>query len=217
MATAPPIQLSPRQRTALPGSRYDRLVDMLKWLLPSATGLVIATVLMWPLFFAGRDLSFVVSKDEVAIARERLRVSEAVYRGEDSKGQPFSIRAGSAVQQSSRDPVVKLRSLSAELTMPDGLATVTAPSGSYDMATETVAVDGPLNLRSTDGYALTTGDVIVDLPNRRVASDSPISGRLPLGSFDAGNLNADIAERRVVLGNRARLHIVQRRVRGSAQ
>ena len=60
------------------------------------------------------------------MSRERLRVTVATYRGEDSKGRPFQITAGSAVQKSSQDPIVKLNDLNARIQMTEGPATMTA-------------------------------------------------------------------------------------------
>ena len=77
-------------------------------------------------------------------AKERMRVSEALYRGEDSKGQPFSLRAGSAVQKSSREPIVDLNDMSARILLSEGPAVLNARKGRYDMDKERVAVDGPV-------------------------------------------------------------------------
>src|SRR3546814_2549031 len=47
------------------------------------------------------EVSFVLDKNKVEVARERMRVTEALYRGEDSKGQPFSLRAGRSEEHTS--------------------------------------------------------------------------------------------------------------------
>lgn len=204
--------LTPRQRAALPDSSYDRIVRWLNMLLPALAAVVAVLVIAWP-FVGSRDISFVLSKDRVAIAHERLRVSSATYRGEDGKGQPFLIKAKSAVQKTSREPVVRMSDLSAELAMTSGPATVTAPSGRYDMQSEQVAIDGPVSMRTTDGYALDTENVSIDLKTRRAVSRSAVSGRMPIGSFTAGRLTTDMRSHVVVLDQRARLHIDQRRAR----
>src|SRR3546814_13071030 len=103
----------------------------MKWLLPALAGVVGAAMLTWPVM-GGHDFSFILAKDRVAIATERLKITRAVYRGEDTKGQPFTISAGSAVQQTSNDPIVELRNLPARLQMADGPASVGAHSGNYD-------------------------------------------------------------------------------------
>jgi lipopolysaccharide export system protein LptC len=204
---APPARTA-RQRWALPKGRHDRLVGAARIILPSVIGVLAAGLIGAPLLTSG-EVSFVLAKDTVAIARERLRVTAALYRGEDSKGQPFSLRAGSAVQKSSRDPVVRLNDLRAEIRLDDGPAMIAANQGRYDMDREIVSVDGPIRFTAANGYQLDTRDVAVSLKTRRVASGGPVSGKMPLGSFSANRFMADLPARTVVLNGRARLHIVQ--------
>jgi lipopolysaccharide export system protein LptC len=115
------------------------------------------------------------------------------------------------VQASSRDPVVKLNDLSASITLAEGPAMLMAKAGRYDMDREIVSIDGPLVFQSADGYRLATRDVAVGLKSRRIASGGPVDGRMPLGTFSAGRISADLQARTVVLDGRARLHIVQGR------
>lgn len=196
----------------MPGAGYDRLVHAAKWLLPALAGVVGCAMLAWPVM-GGHDFSFVLSKDRVAIASERLKITQAVYRGEDTKGQPFIITAGSAIQQTSKDPVVKLRDLAARIRLEDGPAYIVAKSGLYDMQSETVDVEGPVAFRAAGGYALNTRDVRIDLAERTAKSGGPVDGRMPLGSFSANRIAADITKRTVTLDGGARLHIVQDKAR----
>lgn len=212
MSEAGVASLSSRRRAAMPGSHYERAIEILKKILPFLSGMMAAILLLFPLTHAD-ELSFMLAKDQVDVAGERLKVSEALYRGEDRRGQPFVIRAQSALQKSSRDPIVQLQGLSAAIRMKDGDARVVADHGRYDMGKETVDIDGPIRLRSQNGYSLDTRDVVVDLPERKAVSNGPVDGKMPLGTFAADRLEADIEDRTVVLSGRARLHIVQRQSR----
>ncbi|AGH50014.1 MULTISPECIES: LPS export ABC transporter periplasmic protein LptC [Sphingomonadales] len=209
MSKAADLARGDRQSWAAPGAGHDRVIGVLRILLPCAIGALVAILAVAPLTM-GRDISFVLAKDRVEVARERLRVADAIYRGEDSKGQPFAIRAGSAVQKSSRDPVVKLANLSAEIQLADGPATIGAKTGRYDMDSEKVYIDGPVRFDGPDQYRLDTRDVEVDLKTRQVESGGAVDGQMRLGNFSANRMTADLAARTVVLDGRARLHIVQR-------
>ena len=198
-----------RRNAAPPGGSWDRLVAALKLALPAGAVAVFATCLIWPLT-TQREFSFILSKDRVAAAQERLRMDRAVYRGEDSKGQSFIIAAASAVQKTSDTPIVELRDISAELRTADGPARAVANVGRYDLERERIDIVGPVKLESASGYRLDTSDVSVDLATRRVTSSGAVTGRMPLGSFEAGRLRADIAGRSVVLDKGASLRIVQR-------
>lgn len=202
-----------RQVWARPGGSHDRLIRRLGVLLPSAIGALAAWLVIAPLAMRS-EVSFVLAKDKVEVAKERMRVAEAVYRGQDARGRPFSLHAGSAVQATSRIPIVRLADLSARLAMADGPAVLRAPRAGYDMDAKMVRVDGPLLFESADGYRLATRDVNVDLEARTLAGQSRIDGRMPLGTFSGDRMHADLESRTVVLEGNARLHIVQGAARG---
>ena len=171
-------------------------------------GALFAFLSIAPLTIAG-EMSFLLDKNKVEVAKERLRVTEALYRGEDAKGQSFALRAGSAVQATSREPIVRLQDLSASLSMQEGPALLRADRARYDMDKEEVAVVGPVTYQSADGYRLVTRDVDIDLKSRRLASKGAVEGRMPLGTFSGARISADLPARIVRLEGRARLHIVQ--------
>lgn len=203
-----------RQLWAASGSSHDRLIAILRIVMPVAIGVLVVLLALAPLT-VGRDISFVLSKDRVEVARERMRVSTATYRGQDSKGQPFKLTAGSAVQVTSRDPVVQLQQLAAQIQLPEGPARIVANRGRYDMDSEKVAIDGPVHLRSADGYNIQTRDVGIDLKTRQVASQGPVDGKMNIGTFSSDRFTADLNSRVVVLEGRARLHIDQRQARAA--
>lgn len=198
-----------RQIWARPNGQHDRLMRLLRIGLPAGIGALVLFLVFAPIASPNGDVSFVLAKDSVSMSRERLRVTAATYRGEDGKGRPFEIKAGSAVQRSSQDPIVKLSDLMARIQMEEGPATLSANAGRYDMDREVVQVDGPLIFQTSDGYRVEASDVAVGLKSRKLASGGAVTGQLPLGTFSAGSIRADLAQRTVTLEGRARLHIVQ--------
>ena len=101
-----------KQGWAAPGGMHDFLVRLLKIVLPTAIGVLLAYLALAPLQ-KGRDISFILDKNKVNTARERMRVQSARYRGQDNKGRPFTIDAASAVQATSQDPIVEIMGMSA--------------------------------------------------------------------------------------------------------
>lgn len=197
-----------RQVFAAPGSSHDRLVKGMQMVFPIAIGVLVAFLALAPLI-KGTEVSFLLDKDQVEIARERMRISEAQYRGEDSEGRPFSLKAGSAVQRSSKEPVVEMEDLSARLLLENGPGILSADDGTYNMETEQVSVLGPVRFTSSNGYRLVTRDVEIDIPARKMESRGPVSGRIPAGTFSANKLKANLANRTVTLEGRARLRMTQ--------
>ena len=205
-----------RRRSALPGGRRDVVVTILKIALPMAALGLLALIVIWPLTSA-REFSFLLSKDKVEMANDRLRVDNAIYRGQTGKGQPFTIRAGGAVQHSSAVPIVELKSLNATLQMDDGPTNVTAPSGRYDMDRDRLNIAGPVKVDGSAGYSLDSQAVEVSLIDRTVKTDQPVTGKLPIGTFRADRLTGDLAGQTMVLAGRAHLHILGASARRAAR
>ena len=213
MSDAATLHRDKRIVWARPGSSHDRLIRLLRLSLPIIIGALAAVLIIAPLAKRS-EISFLLAKDKVDLAKERMRVSEALYRGQDAKGHPFSLHAGGAVQKTSRVPIVEMQDLSARITLDDGPAMLRTPNASYDMDRETVRVPGSLLFESANGYRMTTRGVGVDLKARTMVSDSAVEGRVPVGTFSGDHMVADLNARTVSLNGRARLHIVQGAVRG---
>jgi lipopolysaccharide export system protein LptC len=201
-----------KQVWAVPGSAHDRLVRWTKIALPAAVGILIAVLALAPLGKKG-DVSFILDKKKVENAHERMRVESARYTGSDEKGQQFVMVANQAIQPSSDVPIVDIRGMRAQLAQPQGPLTIGANKGRYNLDTQKIAIDGPVQVSGGDGYRLRTRDVTVDLKQRKMQSAGPVSGQMRLGQFQAGQLKGDLDSRTVVLDGGARLKIEQGAVR----
>ena len=198
---------SARQIWAAPGGSHDRLIGTLRVVLPIAIGVLAAFLVMAPLTRSG-DASFLLAKNNVEVAQDRLKIERAQYRGQDSKGRPFELTANSAVQKSSAEPIVRMQGLAAEIGLSDGPARIVAGQGRYNMKSEQVALDGPITFRSQGGYALDTADATIDLKSRTMQSRGAVTGSAPQGTFSADHMSADLENRSVSLDGHARLRIV---------
>ena len=201
-----------KQQWAVPGSQHDRLIRIAKVALPSAVGVLIAFLAMAPLDDRG-DVSFILDKNKVDNAPERMRVDTARYVGEDDQGRPFEITARSAIQRSSDLPIVDISGMLARLQLPAGPVTILANLARYDLDKQLVRVIGPVRVTGPDGYRLNTSNVTVDLKQRSVTGSGGVTGEMRLGHFSAGRLRADLGSRTVTLDQGARLKIVQGAVR----
>ena len=210
-------ELADRERVhkrdwAAPGGAHDSLIKLLKIVLPALIGVVLAFLAFAPLE-EKQEVSFILDKDKVEHAEERMRVEAAQYRGQDDRGRPFVLNAGSALQQSSARPIVDITDIRAQISLENGPARLVANRGRYNMERDQVDVMGPILFTAADGYQLGTRDVTVDLRRRQLASRGAVDGRMPLGRFTADAMQVSLPDRRVVLTGRARLHIVQGGVR----
>lgn len=202
-----------RRRAMLPGGPRDVFISVAKWALPLASFALLVVLIALPLS-ATREFSFLLSKDSAARAGERLRMEEATYRGETTRGEPFEIVARSGVQKTSAVPVVILSGLSARLEQLEGPATVTAPSGEFFIEENRLIVEGPVVARSAPGFSLDGSTIEVSISDNRVSTAEPVSGTLPVGTFRADRFNADIQGRNVRLDGGVQLRITPNRTNG---
>lgn len=212
MSEAATRERAVKRHWAEPGSRHDTVVRATKFGLPIIIGALLLLLAIAPFDKRG-DVSFILDKNKVDEAKERMRVESARYVGEDNKGQKFEIIADRAIQPSSNVPIVSIEGMRARLNLSRGPLGIAALRGRYDLEQEEVLVDGPVQVAGPDGYRLATRDVRVDLDKRSMASSGPVSGSMELGEFQAGRLSADLDSRTVTLDKGVRLKIYQGAVR----
>ena len=197
---------SDRRRFAWPGGSHDRLVSLLARLLPALIGVVVALMVFTPLAPRG-EVSFILDRNKVAIAQDRLRVENAMYRGEDNKGRPFSLTAGEAVQESARVPVVRMRDLQARIQLAEGPALLSAGSGEYNFEQQKVGINGLVQFTAADGYRAAARDVSIDLEKKTMVGEGRVEGAVPAGTFSADRIVADLGARTIMLDGHALLRM----------
>lgn len=195
-----------RQAFAAPGGSHDRLIGFLSKALPAAIGVLAALMILSPLSPHG-EISFLLDRNGVEVVQNRLRVDNAMYRGEDNNGRPFSLTAGQAIQRSVQEPVVVLHDLIARILLSDGPATLSAEQGRYNFNAENVKIDGPVQFTAADGYRMTARDVTLDLDKRKLVGSGRVEGSIPAGTFSANHIEADLSARTVTLVGDAQLHM----------
>lgn len=196
-----------RRAFALPGGSLDKTVRWLAIGLPALVGVIAALLVLTPLGPRG-EVSFLLNRNKVATAPNRLLVNNAVYRGEDDKGRPFSLSAGEAVQHSAAEPVVQMHDLVAKILLDGGPAQLSAESGRYNYDTDQVAIDSEVRFVAADGYQMSARGVSIDLGKKKMVGSGGVSGVVPAGTFSADSVSADLDKRTVALQGHARLRMV---------
>jgi ribonuclease D len=110
MSEAALVERTRKQGWAAPGGMHDFLVRFLKVALPAAIGVLMAFLALAPLN-RGQDISFLLDKNKVELTKDRLRVAQARYRGQDDRSRPFLLSAENAAQASGGDPVVTIQNI----------------------------------------------------------------------------------------------------------
>ncbi len=201
-----------RQGYAAPGGSHDRLVGILARILPMAVGVLAAFMVITPLSPRG-EVSFLLDRNKVTMIDERLRVDNAMYRGKDDEGQPFSLTAGEAVQRSGVEGIVRMDNLVARILLPEGPARLGAQGGTFDISEDLVTITGPLRLTAADGYNMVASGVSINLKTKQMVGSGGVSGMVPAGKFSANRIEADLPARTVTLDGNARIQMVPGKLR----
>lgn len=203
---------SARKHFATPGGSHDKLVRFLGKALPMGVGVIAALMIITPLSPRG-EISFLLDRNKVAMISERLRVDNALYRGQDDDGRPFSLTAGEAVQKSSAEGVVRMQNLVARILLSGGPARLTAVGGAYNIEDDIVSVPGEVRLETADGYSMVTRNVAIDLDTKQMAGRAGVSGTIPAGTFSANSLEVDLEARTIALDGNARMQMIPGKLR----
>ena len=154
-------------------------------------GVVAALMVVTPLSPRG-EISFLLDRNKVAVIDERLRVDNALYRGQDDTGRPFSLTAGEAVQRSSLEGIVRMDDMRARILLSEGPAQLLAPGGAYDIDAAAMRVPGAVRMTAADGYSMLLRDVLISLTSKTVVGTGGVSGAIPAGTFSADQLEARV-------------------------
>lgn len=203
---------SKRKHFAAPGGSHDKLIGILARVLPMGVGILAAFMVITPLSPRG-EVSFLLDRNKVAMIDERLRVDNAMYRGKDDDGQPFSVTAGEAVQRSGVEGVVRMKDLIARILLPEGPARIGAEGGTYTISDDVVAVTGPLRLTAADGYDMVANGVSINLKTKQMVGANGVSGTVPAGTFSADRIDVDLPARTIALDGNAKIQMIPGKLR----
>lgn len=190
--------LSKLQKSMLPDSAHDYLVRAIRIIFPMVIVALITFLILTPLT-VNDEFSFVLAKENVGVAPERLRVTDALYRGHDGKGRPFSLKAGSAVQKSSDVPILDMEDFVGRIILNSGPAILSGKRGSYNLDSEVMRVNGPLQYESQAGNEFTASNVEIRLRNQNFESFDKVKGKTEFGTFNADKLRGALGTREIML------------------
>lgn len=195
-----------RREQAAPGGSHDRLIHFLLVALPVCIGVLVALMVLAPVASQG-EVSFLLDRNQVELTENRMMVDNAMYRGADNRGRPFSVQAGSALQRTKERGLVEMNDLTARMLLNEGPAVLTAQNGTYDLDADSVRFPGAVNFTAADGYRMIARNVSVLLADKKIMGDGRVNGRVPSGTFSADRLEGDLQARTVSLIGNARLRM----------
>ena len=164
--------------------RYSKFVGFMRYALPLIAVLILCLVVVWPLM-SGREDGFRITYASLQQVDGSLRMINARYLCSDGRGQPFQLTAAEATQKDADSDLVSLKTLSGDLFLEDGTwTTISADSGRYLRAAETLDLAGAVAVFSDRGHELHTETAHLDLRAGTAYGDQPVNGQGPLGLIE---------------------------------
>ena len=186
MRTAFLSRLHPREVDKLLRSmgRYTRFVLFGKYFLAILALALIALLVGLPLLERDDDMVRVIFNAAEKTAPEVPKMTHPRFQGTDSRNQPFTISADSAMQEGEEE--VLLSMLNADITLEGGnWLSITASQGRLNMAQKRLQLTGQVQLFYDQGYEFRTEAANIDMERKTAEGDSPIEGQGPFGSLKA--------------------------------
>lgn len=101
------------------------------------------------------------------IVSNQFKMSNAVFAGTDTNGEPFKIRAASGRQEYGKPDIIFLESVSGTVVRKNGDTKITdnirAKTGKYNRRNKTVTLMGNVRIDSSNGDKILTDELVVKL------------------------------------------------------
>ena len=166
-------------------TRRSLKVSILKKSLPVAAALLLVALALAPSWRAGPDANRVTYHvQNVAGGAAVSRMLGAQYHGTDQHGQPFTLTANSAVQQS--PDKVALTAPEGDITLKNGgWLMLKSNTGIFHQQTQMLHLSGDVTLYRNDGTILTVAQTEIDLHAGSAVSSAPVQVEGPFGTLNA--------------------------------
>ncbi|MCK6418584.1 MAG: LPS export ABC transporter periplasmic protein LptC [Alphaproteobacteria bacterium] len=194
---------TPHRHKAL-NLRYSRLIRRLRLLLPLGALAIGVVVLSWQLI-EDRQIE-AISADIPLPALGRNELISPRFESRDEKGQPFTITASRALQDSGRTDLVLLQHPQGEIILQAGdVLRIRSDKGAFSQNTQRLVLNDHVVLSTDQNYTLNSASFHVDMAEGVAWSDDKVNGQGPAGTIDAAGLKAWSAQEHLIFKGPARL------------
>jgi lipopolysaccharide export system protein LptC len=143
----------------------------------------------------GGDLTEIFTAEELVALGAGLRLDNPRFAYVTPEGEPFVIRAASALPDGAMPRFVDLERPEGEIELRDGrTVSAKADTGRLHREQKTLVLTGTVVLDTSDGYHIETGQLEIDLDAKTAFGPGPVSGSGPGGQINAGSFRAEAGE-----------------------
>ncbi len=165
--------LDRRARAYLSASRHSSRVRILKFVLP-----VLAGVFIGAFYLYSHSPSIPLDKIELGAGTVRdgkIVMANPVLKGFTKDNLPYRMTAERAIQDVGNSGVVNLENIRASIPVDKNVsAKIGADSGTYDNTRQTLKVDSPLTLSTSDGMTAKLQSADIEMKSGKLTTDKPV-------------------------------------------
>jgi lipopolysaccharide export system protein LptC len=180
-----------RRYHAATHERYSAFVRAARLALPVAALVIVGIVIAKLSSDPHQSLNPVATmpKDEKTIPGQTA-MTEAKYEGIDQQGRPYTVTAKSAARDMKAPESVLLTAPGATLQVDDSrTVAMQAAAGVFDAKNSQLRLYDGVRVSDNTGYEMDLRDIDIDIKARHAVTQSPVSGKGPLGTLDAAGMD----------------------------
>ncbi len=166
-------------------ARRSKAVKLVKLALPVTAAVLLTALAAAPVLRAGPDanrVSYHMQANETGGTKSHMQGAQ--YVGVDQKGQPYTVTADNADQQSSGD--IALTKPEGDLTLKSGAWLVLkSNAGLYHQSNGKLGLDGHVMLYRNDGTTMNVAHAEIDMHGGNAQSSDPVDVEGPFGTLNA--------------------------------
>ena len=205
-----------RQTAFARAERHSRRVRTLKVLLPALSVLGVVGFVGWSYL----SVPFVegVTVEGAAITDGKLVMNNPKMDGFTKDNLPYTMTAARAIQDLTNTSVIKLEDIDAKVPInAENTAKIVAASGVFDNAANTLLIDTPMKIVTSDGMTANLLSANVDIGSGSMTSPDPVEITMDGSRLAANTMQVADNGKVLVFEKRVRMHIDAGRMQAMGQ
>lgn len=189
--------------------RHSARVRLLRRAIVAAAGLGVVALGVVAWLDPFRRLPEQVSLGSIGVSGSRVTMDLPKLSGFRRDSKPYDVTARSAVQDLKKPNVIELVELDARIAMADhGVAHVTARTGFYDSAKETMELRNEVRMKTESGYEVQLSSALIDFKAGTLVSAEPVTAVVRASTVKADGMRVAEGGKLLVFEGRVRTQIL---------
>jgi lipopolysaccharide export system protein LptC len=186
--------------------RHSTHVRILKFALPALAVAMAATFGYFS--FRPASVSFDIDMQSTAVSDGKLVMANPKLEGFTRDNLPYSMSAMRAIQDLGNEDVIQLEEISARLPVKDeNWADVVAEGGVFNRTANTLNLDSPVTVTTTDGTVARFRSAHLDIAKGDLTTDDPVEITMNGSSIASGSLSVLENGKVLLFDKRVRMNI----------